>query len=406
MAQVKGRVIGLGIVALAVAAGLQYYTGSVFDQQLQQVKADLSPQSGVTITETARSFFSRQIDVKVVTESGDPSVQAAEILAKNAVSIWPLHISATTTLASQGLVAELEKLSGKPLPFAMHSSYTLGSDVKSNFTLGELKLTDEGNQFLIKPLTGDLTYNVNQRELDLKTDWQGGDLKSNQETELQVDAVSILTKQQQKQGLWFGTNTFDIASFSSETAASQVTFSNLKIDTDQQEKGEGLDFISQITLGDYQQTKPLLLNVKDALLKFQVTGLNRDALLVMSKQQKISEEQAQNELLQLLGKGVKVSIDQLSAKIGEGMLQGKGVMQLPADRAMPSNWDELLLPLTADAQLSVDEKVFLKQPQMLLMLLQLSSQGWISQKDGQLHSSVTIHDGMLSVNGNEVSQLF
>ncbi|MDA1380032.1 hypothetical protein PCI56_09750 [Plesiomonas shigelloides subsp. oncorhynchi] len=116
MAQVKGRVIGLGIVALAVAAGLQYYTGSVFDQQLQQVKADLSPQSGVTITETARSFFSRQIDVKVVTESGDPSVQAAEILAKNAVSIWPLHISATTTLASQGLVAELEKLSGKPLP--------------------------------------------------------------------------------------------------------------------------------------------------------------------------------------------------------------------------------------------------------------------------------------------------
>ncbi|MGL5401660.1 MAG: DUF945 family protein, partial [Plesiomonas shigelloides] len=223
---------------------------------------------------------------------------------------------------------------------------------------------------------------------------------------LQVGAVSILTKQQQKQGLWFGTNTFDIASFSSETAASQVTFSNLKIDTDQQEKGEGLDFISQITLGDYQQTKPLQLNVKDALLKFQVTGLNRDALLVMSKQQKISEEQAQNELLQLLGKGVKVSIDQLSAKIGEGMLQGKGVMQLPADRAMPSNWDELLLPLTADAQLSVDEKVFLKQPQMLLMLLQLSSQGWISQKDGQLHSSVTIHDGMLSVNGNEVSQLF
>ena len=333
-------------------------------------------------------------------------MQAAEILAKNAVSIWPLHISATTTLASQGLVAELEKLSGKPLPFAMHSSYTLGSDVKSNFTLGELKLTDEGNQFLIKPLTGDLTYNVNLRELDLKTDWQGGDLKSNQETALQVGAVSILTKQQQKQGLWFGTNTFDIASFSSETAASQVTFSNLKIDTDQQEKGEGLDFISQITLGDYQQTKPLQLNVKDALLKFQVTGLNRDALLVMSKQQKISEEQAQNELLQLLGKGVKVSIDQLSAKIGEGMLQGKGVMQLPADRAMPSNWDELLLPLTADAQLSVDEKVFLKQPQMLLMLLQLSSQGWISQKDGQLHSSVTIHDGMLSVNGNEVSQLF
>ncbi|MGL4268707.1 MAG: DUF945 family protein [Plesiomonas sp.] len=406
MAQVKGRVIGLGIVALAVAAGLQYYTGYVFDQQLQQVKADLSPKSGVTITETGRSFFSRQIDVKVVSESTAPDVQSAEILAQNAVSIWPLHISAKTTLASQGLVAELEKLSGKPLPFAMHSSYTLGSDVNSTFTLGQVDLTDEGNQFQIKPISGDLTYNVNQRELDLKTEWQGGELKSSENTSLQVGEVTILTQQQQKQGLWFGSNKFDIASFTSETPASQVTFSKLQIDTDQQEKGESLDFVSQITLGDYQQTKPLQLNVKDALLKFQVTGLNRDALLVMSKQQKMSEEQAQNELLQLLGKGVNVSIDQLSAKIGEGMLQGKGVMQLPADRATPTSWDELLLPLTADAQLTVDEKVFLKQPQMLLMLLQLSSQGWISQKDGQLHSSVSIHDGMLSINGNEVSQLF
>ncbi|MGL5103461.1 MAG: DUF945 family protein [Plesiomonas sp.] len=412
MANVKGTVIGLSLAAIAVAGGLQYYTAYTFDQQLAQVKTQLQDNKSVTITETSRTLFSRNINVKWVVEpqaagaDQNAAVGPVEIVADNAVTLWPLHIQADTRLLSEGVVAEIEKLSGKPLPFSMHSSYTLGSNVNSEFSLGLVEAKDAGNHITLQPASGTVTFNPQQETLAWSSQWQGGELVSTEGTTFTVGAIDAQASQQQIDGLWFGTNNIAIKSINSQTPQGQMSVSDMKVITDQKNSGNNLDFSLDVTLGEYALQKPTHFSVSDVVLNTTVTGLNKQALQRAASKTEMTEQQAQAVLLELLGKGVTLSINKLSAKIGEGALEGKGVMQLPADRATPTDWDALLLPLTADAQLSVDEKVFMKQPQMLLMLLQFSSQGWVTQAEGKLNTAVTIHDGMLSVNGNEVTQLF
>ncbi|MGL5007823.1 MAG: DUF945 family protein [Plesiomonas sp.] len=409
MANVKGTVIGLSLAAIAVAGGLQYYTAHVFDQQLAQIKTQLQGNKSVIITETERSLFSRNIDVKWIstaspTEGGQ--VEPVELTAESAVTLWPLHIQADTHLQSEGIVAEIEKLSGKPLPLTMHTSYTLGGDVNSQFFLGLVNAKDGGNHITLQPASGSVTFNPQQSTLAWNSQWQGGELASAEGTIFTVGAINAQASQQERDGLWFGTNTITIKSVNSQTPQGQMSASDIQVLTDQKNNGDNLDFNLDVVLGKYELKKPTHFAVNDVVLNTTVTGLNKQVLQRMASKNEITETQAQTLLLELLGKGVKLSINKLNAKIGEGALDGKGVMQLPADRTAPTNWDALLLPLTADTQLSVDEKVFMKQPQMLLMLLQFSSQGWVTQSDGKLHTSATIHDGMLSVNGHEVTQLF
>lgn len=65
----KGVATGVGVVVVVAAAyaGLVYYQGTVFDRELKTIVEKMEKESGLTIdvTETARSFASRSLDVKV-----------------------------------------------------------------------------------------------------------------------------------------------------------------------------------------------------------------------------------------------------------------------------------------------------------------------------------------------------
>ncbi|OOF60203.1 hypothetical protein [Rodentibacter myodis] len=163
MTKRKKITLTLAAILVAIAGGAQVYTNHKVDQVLQKFPYSLDTQAMLSVTESNKNFFSRELIFKVQ----DSSIQSTEIISTKLTTL-PFFITAESQLSDQ-FVRQLNKTLNITIDKnTINSKFSpVGDYLQSN-------ILTEFRDFANKPQQIEIALNLlNNNEVELKANLSG-----------------------------------------------------------------------------------------------------------------------------------------------------------------------------------------------------------------------------------------
>ncbi|MEW7864342.1 DUF945 family protein [Aeromonas diversa] len=415
----KKRVTGgVVVLLLAGAAGSCWYTGKSIDEQIPVQFAKLQQESGLQLEwlPGESGLFRRDGDVKVTLTTevlqrlgADASLdKPVDIYLHSRTTIFPLYGRTLVTLDKQrgdmaALLTELG-LQGWEPTLDSRISYWNGRNA-SRLMLPEIKLDEQGSTIALHPLTldysGDLTGSGR-----VTFDWQGMQYRESDESlELTLAGASGSADLDRIAGIWMVPASEGKLASLSVKAGEAFTMTLQGMSSHSRLEGDTAD-----TLGSQYETGFERLNLElegekvalsEGALALHLKGMDLEGYrdLAQANGGELDPAKLELALNKLLGRGMTLELDRLSARINGEPVAVKGNLVLSSTTlAQLTNGVDGWRALTGQFDATVSGKLGEVLPQAAPALQSLTEMGYFKLDGDSLKADINLAQGKVTIN--------
>ena len=415
-----GIAAAVGVVALSAAyVGASWYTGKVYDEQLQFQLQSLNQQPGIKAQwqPSSGSLWSRDgvLQLTLAPEFTDQYVagmsrEPVELFLQLEQSIQPLYVHGSAHLdGARGSLAPLLQKLKLEFPHQLNwqvnaLTQSFAADVRLD--PWKLQLPDDKIDFALLKLQVKGTID---QQADVQLEWDGLSAGNESRQLIYVAPVRATFQLQNHEGLWLSPDyRLDVAGVRYISPEQSLILQQLK------GQGSMLELASDsgMRLNLHFDSKLQSLEMMGAQSNFSVENLDLGVnlldidkqgyltLLRSSSQSNLGQMAALAAMQQITSKGMGLQLDTLSLDYNKANLQAKGHVTLSADPRPILGMPQLLERLQAQMDLSATPELVAQLPNGPAMVKPMVSRGYIKQgADGKLSSQLKLMAGKASANG-------
>ncbi|ALP40748.1 DUF945 family protein [Aeromonas schubertii] len=416
----KKRVTGgVAVLLLAGAAGSCWYTGQRIDEQIPVQFAKIHQETGLQLEwlPAESGLFRRDGDVvltlspELLQSLGAPAGddKALRLYLHSRTTIFPLYGRTRVTLDKErgdlaALLKELGLQAWEPI-LESRTSYWNGRNA-SRLTMPEVTLDEQGSSIALHPLTlnfnGDLKGNGR-----LTFDWQGLRYRESDEPiELTLEGASGSADLDRIAGLVMVPASEGKVAALSLSAGEGFTLKARGLHSSSRLEGDDAD-----TLGSQYETGLERLDLEmegesialsEGILSMRLKGMDLEGYRALQQANGADLDPAKLEqaLDQLLGRGMTLELDRLSARINGEPVTIKGNLVLSSTTlAQLTNGVDGWRALSGQFDASVSGKLGEALPQAAPLLRNLTGMGYFKPAGDTLKAEVILSRGKVTING-------
>ncbi|RJG39492.1 DUF945 family protein [Motilimonas pumila] len=411
----KKSLIAAAVVA-ATSLGATYYVGQYTQEQTELMIAQLNAQDAGVIAKIVsydKTFLSAKANIELTMDQPDLTSEPVVMVVQSDIKHFPYkaEISSVFSLANEELNTEVQAFFGTPTPLTSNDSVNILGQWSGVTTLAAINYEDQGDNFKSSPLN--FTYQVDLNSMKGESGFDLASLEVNSIYNVKLSELNAKGHFEQIQDTALFAYDYKLSLASSEVRSIEGDFdmANMvaRVALSKGNTDTTMASVLSLDIDDYKIVSEENLAFSKVGLEVNVDNIDQASLAALAQLQEnpdnVDETLIQQVILQLLNKGVDISISRLASTTPWGEVDANVKLTVPADAINEQvlvNGPQSALPvLKGEAKASLPAAM-LSVPQVGQNLNMALIMGILQQNEDKLTLDGALQEGVLTVNGKTI----
>lgn len=411
----KKSLIAAALVA-ATSLGATYYVGQYTQEQTELMIAQLNAQdAGVTakIVSYDKTFLSAKANFELTMEQPDITTEAVVMVVQSDIKHFPYkaEINSVFSLANEELNQEIQEFFGTPTPLTSSDSVNILGQWSGVTTLAAINYEDQGDNFKSSAMNFD--YQFDLKSMKGQSGFNLASLEVNSIFSMKLSDLVVKGQFEQIKDTALFVYDYKLSLDSSEVRSIEGDFDMAKlvarVALQQGKKNSTMASVLSVDIDDYKIVSEENLAFSKVGLEVNVDNIDQASLAALAQLQdnpdSVDETLIQQVVLQLLNKGVDISISRLASTTPWGDIDANVKLSVPPEAINEQvliNGPQGALPvLDGEAKASLPAAM-LTVPQVGQNLNMALIMGILKQNEDKLTLDGSLKEGVLTVNGQTI----